>query len=386
MADEKESEKSEPTFLDKAEGLFRGLFRFIRQFLATLLSTAFSPSRIGAMLRGEGSRDAFVGPYTFISLTGFLVIKLLRWFVVFGLVAVAGIFRGCEADTPQKIDEPKIASLIVFPSAEEILLIGVPLIAAILGLSWLVRWALTRETAAAQPMFVNATCYAIGFQYLLCLPAFAVVFMLSFGELRDAHKTLQQFLLALVSFVLIAWPALSFHGLMDWKGISGSIRVSRSAFKDATAWLTSILLSCSTLALALGIAWPLAMLEYNAKYVPKPILRVSRVGPYGDLTVPPSRSIALSVSNESDESLQFTLDGAEIADSAGVRYGAKITASHSGNDYVFALKPRERGWIVVSVGEPTQSTDIIKLRRESLITLRSIGRSGEREQVSATVK
>ncbi len=386
MEEEATSAKPEPPLLAKVEDTARAVFRFLRQFMVTLLHAAFSPARFAARLRDETGQATFVGPYTFITLSGFAVVKLLRWMIIVGLILFSSIFRGCSMDTPQKIAEPTPGSLLALPSIDELLFIGIPLIAGILALTWLVRTALTKAGSALQPLFVEATCYAVGFQYLLCLPALAVGFWITFGNgMRTAPDALRLSVLWLVAIVLVAWPAVCFHRLIDRPEISESPRFGARALHKAMLWLGPLVLCASTLALALGLAWPLAAVEYNAKYDPKPILQVSRIDAGGNGVVRPSMQIPLSVSNAGDESLQFTLDKAEVIDTNGTSFDARITAGKSLPGYVFSLGPRERGWIVLTVAEPNRNTHISSPEHIAVI-LRSIGRNGEREPIEATVK
>ncbi len=386
MEEEAASKKPESPLLAKVEDTARAVFRFLRQFLVTLLHAGFSPARFAGRLRDETGRATFVGPYTFITFSGFAVVKLLRWMIIVGLILFSSIFRGCSMDTPQKIVEPTPASLLVLPSIDEMLFIGIPLIAGILALTWLLRTALTKTGAALQPAFVEATCYAVGFQYLLCLPALAVGFWITFGNgMRTAPDALRLSILWLVAIVLVAWPAYCFHRLIDSREIAESPRFGARALHKAMLWLGSLVLCASTLALALGLAWPLATAEYNAKYDPKPILQVTRIDAGGDAEVRPSMRIPLSVSNASDESLQFTLDKAEVIDTNGTSFDARITAGKSLPGYVFSLAPRERAWIVLTVGEPNRNSHISSSEHIAII-LRSIGRDGGREPIEATVR
>ena len=386
MGKETAPARTEPTLLAKVEENSKAVFRFFRQFIVTVLHAAFSPAQFAIQLRDETNQDTFVGPYTFISLSGFAVVKLLRWMIIVGLILLSGIFRGCSMDTPQKIVEPTMASLLVLPSIDELLFIGIPLIAGILALSWLLRATLTKAAPALQPAFVTATCYSIGFQYLLCLPALAVAFWMAFGNaMGTVPEALRLSVLSLVAIVLVAWPAYCFHCLIDRQEISENPRFRTRALHKAMMWVGALLLCCSTLVLALGLAWPLATAEYNAKYDPKPILHAARIDADDKGKLHPSMEIPLSVSNATDESLQFTLDKAEVIDTDGTSYDARITAGKSLAGHIFSLGPRERGWIVLTVADPNRNFHISS-REHIAVILRSIGRNGEREPIEATVK
>ena len=88
--------------------------------------------------------------------------------------------------------------------------------------------------------------------------------------------------------------------------------------------------------------------------------------------------------NNTNEALQFGLD-LDIVDADGAHYRASITSGKSVNDYVFSLEPKERSWIVITVGKPTHREESYSSRYETLELL-EIEQDGRNTTIKALVR
>lgn len=68
-------------------------------------------------------------------LSAFYAVKLLRMAIIFVLLAPFAFLKSCELETTEPIRWPPMSSLLSVPALNDLLLMGVPLIGAGLGLA-----------------------------------------------------------------------------------------------------------------------------------------------------------------------------------------------------------------------------------------------------------
>ena len=167
-------------FLEKVENTIEGVVDFVKDFGRTFAYLVYAPRRFGIKLAGAGDKRNFVRPFTFLGVCTFAAIRVLKQFVLAVLLLLAAISRSCDGDTYQPIAKPKLVDLLVLPSWEEIVSIGLPIISIVLILAWLFNLALFKNRESTGQRLAYAACYAIGFQYLIFLllgaPLYGVAF------------------------------------------------------------------------------------------------------------------------------------------------------------------------------------------------------------------
>jgi hypothetical protein len=340
--------------LGTVESTVLGVLLFVRRFLVTCALAAVQPGRLGRALSSDGVKEKarLLGPFTFLCLAGFYSVKLLRIALIFLLLLPLTILKGCEAETTEELRWPAMAEILLPPAADELVLIGLPLVAVCLGLSWLVWKFLEGRNESQRQAFIQAACYAFGLEFLLLLPFCALMGAWAFALGGDSPEWFKHALdadfanfavLAVIFAAVVFWPALSLYKMLA---------AARSAGRFAIAF--AALAACAAMLLVgFAMSYPSARAEFIGKYRPKPVLGMA---PVGQPVVAPAARVTVAVWNRSDLALQFDLGRAKVFDANGDVFRATIAGKPNAAAPLFQLQPREKTWLALDVGEPIKSS------------------------------
>jgi hypothetical protein len=341
-----------PDVLGIVESTVLGVLLFVRRFVNTFVQTAFRPARLGRVLGDDQAKRSVLGPYTFICLSGFYAVKLLRLALVLLFLVPIAMFKGCEQETTEDLQWPGMSQLLATPAVNELLLIGLPLIAASLGLAWLVWRVLNGGNQEHRAVFMQAACYCFGLELLLLLPACLLMSTwLYAGEdsrLRAVRPALDKglpFLMPAVLVVLVLWPAFSIFRMFGGLSASTSGRTTRR--RRAALAVAALVATLAMALFGVAMSYPAARSEFIAKYKPKSLLGIAPID--DDLVATPAATWRLALWNNTGQSMQFRSEGLVLHGAGGGKYAASITRMPFGARPVLLLEPQQRTWIEVTI-------------------------------------
>lgn len=353
-------------FLEKVESTIAGVIDFIKDFARTFAYLVHSPRRFGAKLSEESAKPDFVRPFTFLGICTFVAVRVLKLFVLAVLIFMAAFTKGCSAETYQEVRNPKLLDLLVLPSWEEIVSIGLPIIFMVLILAWLFNFLLIRNRESVGSRLAYVACYAIGFQYLIFLllgaPLYGVVFedwmdKLGAAQWANNKEDIFSYYSAAGLFVLVAWSTF----VLAWLTRS-QVRSEDWRLRFRGSFLLNLVIApflfCSlTLGGGFALAYPLANSEYKQKYSLSPYLLAAIVDETRVDGVLKTMTVALV--NNTDQRLLFDGKSAEVTHRVMERSGlgryeqanylAEIVSMKPPVGPVLMLQPGEQSWLVLSL-------------------------------------
>lgn len=255
-----------------------------------------------------------------------------------------------------------------------------------------------RHDGQRRPIFVEAACYAFGFQCLLLLP-FAVFqcaaayaldettspWMREFFSVDSVARYLAYSTAALsISFgIFVAWPTLALCRMLWAAEGSGVETPVHTLSRKVVTMVVALFASTLMLMAGLVMSYPAAEAEFKQHYKPRALLGTAGIG---ILRVEPSAKITFAIWNNTDDTLQFLPSKAEIYDAKGIAHTAVLIGSDRAFEPVYTLPVRERGWVTFKVGKTTGSVRADPQNLNPRLCLVSIRRNGTQRDICTWVR
>jgi hypothetical protein len=353
---ERHEEDAEPQFeiFAKIEDGVRGLLGFFSGTVLILARMLARPNRFDEHADERGYLSPRVHPYTLLTLSAFLSTTTLRVLMTLFIVAVSGLFRGCDAETQVPVDTAAITrDALALPKIDDLMLIGIPTVIVVTLLLRATQMLLQRSGAQAArcEAFFNVGLYIVAFQSLWLLVALGIAVSIGIALPKDGRldpETVAEVVVIVITLLfMIAWPAMMFRkGLRD---VLASRPVDRR--RRPGAWG----LAAGALVLTLLTSWPEVLVAYpmashqaKALTADRPVLKVA-LADVADKTDAALR-LMLLLSNNSDETLFVFPDHAQI-DLPGDDGKAPVQPAYveDSRDRLIMLAPRESRWLALRV-------------------------------------
>jgi hypothetical protein len=287
---------------EQIEKVIEALPRAVLSILATIFFLLFRPATAGRRYADVASR--FTKPYSFVGLSSFVAVKTARVAMYLLLMISVAIQRSCSGgDTPAISEQEYLKSQLSIPSLDSVLELALPVVIAVLILSWILsRWK--GINPARDPdcgsRISGASCYVVGCQLLVVAPMAALIF-LGLGNFLDHHHLITWPALVPACICLFVWPSWCFVSY-----VRGTIAspVAHSVMKPLSrraVWFAGLLVSTLPLAVTLALAYPLA--NHDVQTIgARPALRAAVLS---ENTAQGGYLLQLELENETDSRLHF---------------------------------------------------------------------------------
>ena len=363
-----------------------GIFELFRRFFRTIFDLARHPARLGNESTDESGRSHYVKPYTFLAMTTFLVIKVIRISIVYLLIAISAFTFTCETrhDTMQEVEYPSLAAQLRLPSLSEVLLIGIPMVAFVLIFAWLYRILVTKRPAKLNDKFVLISCYSIGFQYFLYLIALAIIaiFWLKFPEGGRSNVS-SPILLALLALVIVFWPARILFRLTSNQFSFNLHRFTTPWLSKSMMALAAILFCLFTILASFAISFPLARLDVKDKTEQKTVLLAAMLKE--PLVKGNDIEISLLMTNNTAKRLIFVADRVEYVLQDSRELSGSITSWKPPFGPILSLEAGESSWLTARL-VPTEKQIAIPSEGIGQVVLFAIAPEGQISPLVATIR
>jgi hypothetical protein len=363
-----------------------GVFELFRRFFRTLFDLARHPLRLGDESTDESGQSRYVKPYTFLAMTTFLVIKVIRISIVYLLIAISAFTFTCETrhDTMQKVEYPSLAGQFRLPSLSEVLLIGIPMVAFVLIFAYLYQALVTKRSANLNDKFVLISCYSIGFQYFLYLIALGII-AIAWFKFPEGGRTgaSNPILLALLAIIIVFWPAWILYRLTSYQFSAHLHRFSTPWLSKSMMAFGAVLFCLLTIVASFAISLPLARLDVKSKTERKPVLLAAPLKE--PLVKANGIEISLLVTNNTPKRLIFVADRVEYVLQNYRELSGSITSWKPPFGPVLSLEPGESSWLTARL-TPTENQITIPSEGIGQVVLFTITPEGTVSPLVATIR
>jgi|GEM_PF-7064236 len=266
---------------EKVEGLFVGLLAFIRAFFVTLVDLAFRPRRFAAAFSESGG--PYARPFSFLTISTFSIVTVLRNLVTLTLVTVITFMRGCSSVTQLPSKDVSFMDLLRLPSAETIIYVALPVVLLVVVIARFFDWAIVRPQPGSAGQVSSIFRYVVGFQFILIpLLVGAILLPLTYrkkGDLTDLFNSDALALLVLGPPVLagVLWPCVSIIRMMGALHPHPMFRVERRWLRRLYGGLMCVACISATFASSIGVALVFARQDVRRIAPDGPLLTASFV-------------------------------------------------------------------------------------------------------------
>jgi hypothetical protein len=268
-------------FIEKVEALFAGLLAFIRAFFVTLFDLALRPKRFAGAFSEPGL--PYARPFSFLTLSTFSIVTVLRNLVTLTLVALIASLRGCSLVTELPAKEVSFLELLKLPSVETIVYVALPVVLFVVMIARFFDWAIARRKRDSAAKISSIFPYAVGFQFIL-IPVLVGAALLAFTyrtkenitEVFDSNKLILT-LLGLPILAGVSWPCVSLFRVLGALRPPPPFRVERPAFRNLYVGLVCVACLSATFVASMGVALLFARQDIRRIVPNGPLLTASYV-------------------------------------------------------------------------------------------------------------
>ncbi len=409
MKDEKsrQDETSKLEFIEQVENTIIGLIAFGKRFFVTIIAVAFSPSQFGKHLRERPHGNNFVKPYTFLVISTFPFIKIVRFIMVSILVWVNVTLKGChpKQDTPQT-NLPNFNEYLVIPSIEEITIIGLSMIIVVSIMTWVLRIILTKSAPELKPIFIKGACYAIGIQYLFYLLLLCVFYgtmrtiefqpVKSLQCLKPVLSVLSEALNYMLNFViefdyaieiivplLLIWPAIILSRLVMQQIPEEKFRISRILYRRLVSGSMAMIFCASTFIVSFGVPYSFAKFDEKGKYKFIPVIQVVLLEKK-EISEHPTE-ITLSILNKTGDLLLFDSNDITFIAEDNWAYKGTLTDWEKAPAPVISIPARGSTWLTVKLTRQDKRDKPLLEESKGRVILKQIESSEERTKIKGNL-
>jgi hypothetical protein len=278
-------------FLRNVESLFAGLLAFIKAFFVTLHGLAFRPRKFAAAFGAAGG--PYSGPFSFLTLSTFSIVTVLRNLVTVFMVFVVTFNRGCSTvETMLPSKDVSFMELLKLPSVETIVYVALPVVLLVVAIAHFFAWAIARRRQDSAAQVSSIFPYAVGFQFIL-IPLLFGSYLVAFtyGTKEEIANVLlsnsSYTCLKLSVLAGVAWPCTSLFRALGALQPPLSFRVERPVLRKLYVGLMCVACLSATFVASSGVAILFARQDVRRLVPTGPLLTAS----YAELiATPPSSS------------------------------------------------------------------------------------------------